>query len=73
MKYAAATVLGRPPKARMLYYDDGRHASAYTVEPLLGAGGPHALDVVHAVDAVANTMVDVFVLGLGTGRTSHGL
>ena len=59
---------GRPSKARMLYYDDARHAYLYTVEP-----PPQVLDVLHPVDVVANSMVDTFVFGLGIGRTmSYG-
>ena len=60
--------MGPPNRARMLYYDDARHAYLYTVEP-----PPNVLDVVHPVDVVANSMVDTFVFGLGIGRTmSHG-
>ncbi|MEC8992165.1 MAG: hypothetical protein VX656_13055, partial [Candidatus Latescibacterota bacterium] len=60
--------MGRPPKARMLYYDDARHAYLYTVEP-----PPEELDVLHPVDVVSNSMVDTFVFGLGIGRTmSYG-
>ena len=60
--------LGRPTRARMLYYDDARHAYLYTVEP-----PPNVLDVLHPVDVVSNTMVDTFVFGLGIGRTmSYG-
>ena len=60
--------MGRPPKARMLYYDDARHAYLYTVEP-----PPEELDVLHPVDVISNSMVDTFVFGLGIGRTmSYG-
>ena len=56
--------MGKPRKARMLYYDDARHAYLYTVEP-----PPNLLDVVHPVDVVSNSMVDTFVFGLGIGPT----
>ena len=60
--------MGKPKKARMLYYDDARHAYLYTVEP-----PPNMLDVLHPVDVVSNSMVDTFVFGLGIGRTmSYG-
>lgn len=60
--------MGKPDKARMLYYDDARHAYLYTVEP-----PPNVLDVLHPVDVVSNSMVDTFVFGLGIGRTmSYG-
>lgn len=60
--------LGKPRKARMLYYDDARHAYLYTVEP-----PPKVLDILHPVDVVANSMVDTFVFGFGIGRTmSYG-
>jgi hypothetical protein len=60
--------MGKPRKARMLYYDDARHAYLYTVEP-----PPNVLDVLHPVDVVSNSMVDTFVFGLGIGVTmSYG-
>ena len=61
----------KPPKARMLYYDDARHANLYVVEP--DGGDVNTLDVLHPVDVVANSCVDTFVFGLGIGATmSYG-
>ena len=36
--------MGKPDKARMLYYDDARHAYLYTVEP-----PPNVLDVLQTL------------------------
>ena len=61
----------RVAKARMLYYDDARHANLYVVEP--DGGDPDDLMITHPVDVVANTAVDTFVFGLGIGPTmSYG-
>ena len=65
---SAMRPMGRPRQARMLYYDDARHAYLYTVEP-----PPEELDVLHPVDVVCNSMVDTFVFGFGIGPTmSYG-
>ena len=45
---SAMRPMGKPRKARMLYYDDARHAYLYTVEP-----PPDELDVLHPATAAS--------------------